>query len=262
MSLSGGPRHPSPTSLSSLSTSLVAVVVWWGPCRPSPTIIVVVAVQWGFVGRSPCHRRQLSPTSSLSSAGHLTCRGLVIVVVRWGPCHPFPTSLSPAVPHSVVIVVIHGPFDLRRPCRRRCPVGCLVVRSPRRRHQPSPTSSSSLSSTGHLTCGGLVVIIVWWGALLSVPHVVVISHPPHHCRRRRHPWAICPAEASSSSLSGGGLVLILVVCGLFVLWRPRHRCCPMGASSLLSLSSAVLFSCRGLIPVIVVVGPCHIIIVR
>ena len=262
-SLSGGPCRPSPTSSSSLSTSLVAIVVQWGPRRPSPTVIVVVAVWWGFIGRSPRHCCQLSPTSS--SVGHLTCGGLVVVIVRWGPCHPFPMLLSPAIPHSVVVIVVHGPFDLQRPCCRHCPVGCLVVRSPRRRHQPSPTLSSLSSSTGHLTCGGLVVVVVHGpfdlrrpchcrcpvGCLVvhssrrrhqpsptsssssssSVGHLpcgglvlVIIWWGPRP--RPHHPQAICPVEASSPLLSDGGLLLLLLIIrSSFLLQGPRPRRC-------------------------------------
>ena len=83
------------------------------PHRPSPTVIIVVTVRWGFVVCSPRHHHQLSPTLS---------------------------SLSSAVPH-IVVIVIHGPFDLWRPC---C-CCCLV------------------------------------GALSSIPHIIVTSRPPQHC---------------------------------------------------------------------------------
>ena len=158
------------------------------------------------------------------------------------PCRPFPTSLSPTVPHIVVVVVVHGPFDLRRPCRCCCLVGCLVVHSSRRCHQPSPTSSLlSSSSVGHLPCGGLVLVVIWWGPR------------PRPCRLQ----AICPAEASSPLLSDGGLLLLLlVICSSFLLQGPCPHCCccrslphchcPVGASP----SSSVLAD-----------HPCHVIVV-
>ena len=218
-----------------------------------------------------CRLSRVGALLSLSSAGRLSCLVVhpprcccwVDLVVHHRHRHCCPQAICPvgaslSVPH--VVVVIHGPFDLQRPCHHRCPVGCLVVRSPHHCHQPSPTSSSLSSSTGHLTCRGLVIVVVRWGALSSIPHIIVISRPPHHRHHRHHPWAICPAEALSSSLSGGGLVLVLVVCGLFVLQRPCCRCCLMGASSS-SSSSAVLFSCGGLVPVIVIVSPRHIVVV-
>ena len=156
--------------------------------------------------------RCLSPTSLSSSAGHLPCKGLVAVVVRWG--------VTSSVPHHC-----------------RC------------HRQPPPTSLSS--SAGHLPCKGLVAIIVQWGLCCLSPTVVtvvVIGHPPHRCHRCR-PWAICPAEASSSSSSSGGLVVrsphrrchqgsssaphvvVVVVHGSFVLRRPCPRRCLVGASS-------------------------------
>ena len=148
----------------------------------------------------------------------------------------------------VVVVVVHRPFDLRRPCRCHCPVGCLVIRSSHCRHQLSPTLSSSSSSVGHLPCGGLVLVVIWWG-----------PHP-----RPRHPQVICPAEASLPLLSDGGLLLvvIIIICSSFLLQGPRpHHChCqsspyrrhPVGASP----SSSVLADhpCR-VVVVVVVMGP-------
>ena len=121
---------------------------------------------------------------------------------------------------------------------------------------------SSLS-TGHLSCRGHV-LVDWWSLVVWPPHITVVvivhepfvlqrPHPrcylvggpcrPSPCCRCCHLQAICPVEALLLSLSSGGL--IVVICGSFVLQRPRpHHChcrslrhcrCPVGASSLLVL---------------------------
>ena len=187
--------------------------------------------------------RCLSPTSLSSSVGHLPCKGLVAVIVRWG--------VTSSVPHC---------------CRCHC--------------RPPPTSS--LSSTGHFPCKGLVAVIVRWGLRRLSPTivtVVVIGHPPHR-RCRCRPQAICPVEASSSLSSSGGLVVrsphrrrrrwgsssaphivVVIVRGSFVLrrpvlivvwWGPRR---PSPTSSSTSTSSSVgHLSCGGLITVVVHLG--------
>ena len=140
--------------------------------RPVEALSLSLLSSGGLIIHSPHHHRQLSPTSpsSLSSVGHLSCRGLVVcslhrlcqpsptsllsssstgnlscrgfilVVIWWGPCHHWGSS---SVPHIVVIVISRT----------------LVLQRP---HCPSPmlSSSSLLSSLGHLSCGGLIAVIV------------------------------------------------------------------------------------------------------
>ena len=135
-----GPCRPSPTSLllsmGQLSCGgLVPVVIWWASSSVPHIIIIVIHVPC-------CHRCPVGATSSVPH--HYRCRRCLMGLRR-----PFPTSSSPAVPHIVVVVVIHRPFDLQRP--RRC--RCLV------------------------------------GALSSVPHVIVTSRPPQH-RHHHCPQAI------------------------------------------------------------------------
>ena len=198
-------RQPSPTSLLSLSLSvghsscggLVLIIIWWWPCRhwelsSVPHIAVVVIVVHGpFVLQRPRrhhHCCQLSPTSlPLSlSAGHLSCGGLILVVIWWGPCCCWgslsvPTSSSLSVGHFscgglVLIIVWWGSccpsLTLSSSLSSACLVGAslslphiivvvcrpLVLQSP----CPSPTLSL-LSSPGHLSCGGLIAIIIQWG---------------------------------------------------------------------------------------------------
>ena len=88
----------------------------------------------------------------------------------------------------------------------------------------SSLTDGALSSVSHLSCGGHVPVVIWWGGCVVPPHVVVV-----------------------------------VVHGPFVLRRPCHHRCPVGASS---SSSMGLLSCRGLVPVVVVVGPCDIVVVQ
>ena len=119
------------------------------------------------------------------------------------PCRLFPMSSSPAVPHIIIVIVIHGPFDLWRPCCRLfltllssaiphivviiviiC--GLFALRRPHPHHYLVGASSSSSSSTGYLSCRGLVAIVVQWG-------------PP--CCHHRHPQFFSPVGALSPSLS-------------------------------------------------------------
>ena len=138
-----------------------------GRCRqPSPTLLLLllllsaghsscrglihVVIWWG-----PCrHWESLSvPTSSLSSsAGHFSCRGLILVVVWWGSCCPSLT-LSSSLSSACLVGASSLPHIVVVIC------GPLVLQRP----CPSPTLSSSLSSLGHLSCGGLVAIVVQWG---------------------------------------------------------------------------------------------------
>ena len=152
-------------------------------CRPW-AIHPVEALSLLLSGRglihSPRHCQPSLTLSSLSSlsAGHLSCRGLVLVVIWWRPCRHWELS---SVPHkTIIVIIVCGPFVLRRPC-------CHC--------QLSPTLLPSLSSAGHLSCRDLILVVIWWG-------------PCHH-------WGLLSVPTSSSSLSMdhfscGGLVLIVV----------------------------------------------------
>ena len=192
-------RHPldiCPVEATSPSLSGRGLVIH-PPCRHRrPWAVCPVEATLLLLSSGP---RRMSPTSLLSSAGHLPCKGLVAVVIRWGVtssvphhCHrcrrPPPTLLLSllllsATPYIVVVVVVHRPFVLWR-------LHC--------HHHPV-------------------------GALSSIPRVVVISHPPHHCHHRH-----CHRRWGSSSAPN---VVIIVICRSFVLLRLRHHHRPVGASS-------------------------------
>ena len=147
----------------------------------------------------------LSPTLLLLSAGHLPCKGLVAVTVRWGLRHLSPTVVT-------VVIIGHPPHR----CCCCCPWAIC----------PAEASSSSSSS------GGLVVCSPHrrhrWGSS-SAPHVIVVVIHRSFVLRRPHPCH-CLVGASSS------LPHIIVdvdvdIHGPFVLWRPRCRRCPFGATS-------------------------------
>ena len=156
-----------------------------------PHVVVVVVIHGTFVLWRPCPCRYL--------VGLVVCRlfvlprrpslATVVVIIWWGPCHPFPMSSSSVVPHIVVVVVVVcGPFVLQRPHPHCHLVGALlllgnIVCPPHCCHHchcpwgicPVETLSSSLSggglvvpsstllsllSMGHLSCKGLVAVVV------------------------------------------------------------------------------------------------------
>ena len=114
--------------------------------------------------------------SSSSSMGHLSCRGHVPIVIWWG---------GRVVPPHIIVVVVHGPFVLRRPHRHRCPVG-----------------ASSLSSAGLLSCGGLVPVVV----IVGPCDIIVIRWGPPPCRSLL--TTLAASSSSSSSLSGEGFFVV------------------------------------------------------
>ena len=113
------------------------------------------------------------PTSPLSSSSisHLSCRGLVLVVIWWGGlvtpsphrhcrCHrpraicPV-EALSPLLSSGGLLVVIHGSYVLQRPRPRHCrcrssPHCCHLV-----------GASSSLPFLADCPCCIVIVIVVW-----------------------------------------------------------------------------------------------------
>ena len=112
---------------------------------------------------------------------------------------------------------------------------CLVHHACRLSWVGAPTEA--LSSIPHM----VVVIVVCTTFILWKPHlchcwVGLIIHPPcYHCHCC-HPWAVCPVKALSSLLFDGSLVIhhLCHYCHHclqpFMLWRPCHCCCPVGAT--------------------------------
>ena len=214
------PRDICPVEASSLLSSGRGLVIRPPRCHRHPQAVCPVEAMLSLSSGPRC----LSPTSSLSSAGHLPCKSLVAVVVWWG--------VMSSVPH-----------------RCRC------------HRQPPPTLSSS--STGHLPCKGLVAVIVRWGLRCLSPTVVtvvVIGHPPHHRPWAICPAEALSLSSSGGGLivrsprrhrrrgsSSAPHVVIVVICGSFVLRRPRPRCCLVGAS--LSLPHIII------VIVIIIHGP-------
>ena len=156
----------------------------------------------------------LSLSWSSSSAGHLSCGGLVSVIILWRPrlCrHP--------VEASSLLLSGRGLVIRPRRRRRRYLVGLIVC--------PPLLSSLSLSATPHI----IVVVVVRGpfvlrrlchchrpvGASSSIPCIIVVSRPPH-----RHCCCCCWRSSSAPH--------VIVVRGSFVLWRPRPRHCLVGAS--------------------------------
>ena len=224
-------------------------------------------------------------TLSSSSVGHLSCF-IIRLSHRCRHCRHRhrPRDICPVEASSPLSsgrgLVIRPPHHHHR----RYLVG-LIVCPPHCRHRPRATcpakaSLPSLSGGGSRRLSPTVV-------------VVIVGHPPHH---RHHPWATCPAKASSPSLSGGGyvvcppplsllsssatphIIVVIVVCGPFVLQRLCRRHHPVGASSSvphivivvgdhlpppmsLLLSFTGHLSCGGLVAIIVwwgclLVNPC------
>ena len=258
--------HPPLLALSSLSSmdhlscrGLLVVAVQWGfvvhspchCCRPFPTssssavphIVIVVVCRPFDLWRHCCC---CCSVGALSSVLHIVvtshppqhrchhcpqaiwpAEALLLLLSSGVPCHPFPMLLSPAVPHIVIVVVIHGPFDLWRPCCCCCLVGCLVVRFSRCCHLWAicPVEALSLSLSG----GRLVILVI----LVVLVHRPFVLRRPHHC--------CCPMGASSSlsSSSSEGLIVVVVVMVPHWLSLPHHCCHPAGALSS-SMSSLLL----------------------
>ena len=154
------------------------------------TLIVIVVCRPFVLWRPCCHccHCQPSPTSLLSSSstGHLSCGGLVLVVIWWGPCRHWgllsaPTSSSSSsMGHFscgglILIVVWWGSccpsLTLSLSLSSACLVGAssslphiiIVVHRPLVLQRPCPSPTLLSSSPGHLSCRGLVAIIVQWG---------------------------------------------------------------------------------------------------
>ena len=121
---------------------------------------------------------------------HHRCRVDLVICHPCRHCCPWavcPVGASLSVPH-VVIIVVHGPVVLWRPCPCRYLVG-LVVRPPHHRHHRPRPLLPSLSSGGHVVCPPpLSSSLLSSGASSSIPHVIIVSCPPHH--HHHHPWAI------------------------------------------------------------------------